>query len=580
LDGGQSAIVDEQLSPSLLCADIIQNPNSPMVPDDASNGFQVDASEIWETADILFNDDVFAFLNQPASGTNSEVTTSTALSPVPWLDGPGTFRQSLALPGRIYGGPEATEALMKSWFDQVCPAWSAFDSCLNPNRKIALELMHHSPPVFDTLQSMSASFLSARLPQLRRQALQLLRKAATTVMTEAETMRQNVVFDTVPTGLLFSLFCLGTSVCWLDAKRLGLPFLKEAKELLHRLSWQTFNVDEDQLERLAFFRKSLVYWEMLLSFADDYDPSGDSSQNNECNLLLAPACDAADSSTDMFLHPWTGISTRTSRLFARTIRLCRSYRRRVAKPSGSEITMSAAMDEMKEAQKIEEHLMSLEFSATAPISQTGDEKTPLLHLAYVAEAYQLASLLQLYLTFPDLVAMRLPLDSRQPTEPVTCDKWTIPLALRLIELLEQIPSESGSRVIQPLLYICASTGLCYNISSESAASSSLHTLDTSSLPATCATLNILGYIDQMDDVGGELADDTPVPEIAIQIGDARNFIMRRLDSLECSLQPRPIAVAKELVKAIWAAYDDPNRGCKLGHWLDVMEAQDLRSLFG
>ena len=50
------------------------------------------------------------------------------------------------------------------------------------------------------------------------------------------------------------------------------------------------------------------------------------------------------------------------------------------------------------------------------------------------------------------------------TDPVSEFKteWITPLNLKLIEILRHIPPDSGSRVIQPLLYICASTGLRYD----------------------------------------------------------------------------------------------------------------------
>lgn len=536
----------------------------------------MDIAASYEASSIPFDENAFGWANHAmASGFDSVKASELPLMSLPVLQ---NATQSLSLSPPIRGGPEATEALLRAWFDQVCPAWSGFDSCLNPNRKIASELMHHSQTILDTLQSMSAGFLSARLPQMRRPALRLLKKAAKSVLLEADAVRGKPL-DTVPTGLLFSLFCLGTSVCWLDARRLGLPFLKEAKELLNRLSWQSCNSRNDQLETLAFFRKNLVYYEMLLSFVDDYDPASDSEGNEDCRLV--PMYDNGDMNTDLFLHPWTGISMRTSRLFARTIRLCRSYRRRTANPTGSEIAMSTALEEIQDAQTLEEHLNSLEFATAAPISQTGDEKTPWLHLAYVAEAYQLASLLQLYLTFPDLVAMRLSLDPEsRAIDPITCDKWTIPLTLRLCKILEQIPPESGSRVIQPLLYICAGTGLCYNIRPDATTSSCMNDADPSSFSTTSPSLNILRYIDQLGSTADSFEEEAIVCGIAVDIGSARNFIMQRLETLECTLQPRPIVVAKELVKSVWAVYDDENHGCMKGHWLDVMDSQDLRSLFG
>ncbi|UNI25000.1 hypothetical protein JDV02_010710 [Purpureocillium takamizusanense] len=493
-----------------------------------------------------------------------------------WLNSPRKQqRNHAASPVHIRDGPEAVEALMNNWFGQVCPAWSAFDSPLNLNRKIALEMMHSSAAVFNALQSMSASFLSPRLPQLEKPALQMLKKAALSITEEANNLRTKDILDSVPTGLLFSLFCLGTSVCWLEAGRLGLPFLKEAKGLLSRVSSRAILASDDQIETLAFFRKSLVYWEMLLSFVDDYEP-----RQEDPVRQLGPCRDTPGTTTDQFLHPWTGISTLMSHLFTLSIRLCRSHRRRVSRPKGTEIAIEAAMEEAQEAQNLEQRLLDTDFSAVLPTNSTGDEKTPWMHLAYVAEAYQLASLLQLYLTFPHLVTLRLQLDPDiEANSKIPCDKWTIPVALRLTKLLEQIPPESGSRVIQPLLYICASTGLCFNVSPLSPNSSTCQTeanVTCDTLPITLGVQGILDYIGQMQVAEG---GDT-MSQMAVEIGTARNFILRRLDTLECTLQPRPIAVAKLLVKAIWAAYDDEQEGCGSRHWLDIMEAHSLRSLFG
>lgn len=539
----------------------------------AADTFQPTTLEPWHTTNAF-----------PAQGAMEDFTCSPEWRRSTWSRGTSDF-DALSPPGNrgdamppllahVRGGPQAVEALMSNWFDQVCPAWSAFDSPLNPNRKIALELMHSSASVFNALRSMSASFLSARLPQLERPALQMLRTAALSITEEAHILRTKPTLDAVPTGLLFSLFCLGTSVCWLDAGRLGLPFLKEAKDILSRLSGRAVLAADDQLETLAFFKKSLVYWEMLLSFVDDYQP-----ERAEQDFQFSPSRDMQGTKTDHFPHPWTGISTLAARLFTRSIRLCRSYRRRISRPRGTEIAFEAAMQEVQEAQKLEQELLELDFSSATPTNNTGDEKTPWMHLAYVAEAYQLASLLQIYLTFPDLVALRLQLDPDIETSTdIPCDRWTIPVALRLTKVLEQIPAESGSRVIQPLLYICASTGLCCNMSPSSSTPAYQTNADMgcNTLPVVLGGQSILSYIDQMQVAGGRGA----LTEVAVEIGSARNFILRRLDTLECTLQPRPIAVAKKLVKAIWAVYDDEKRGCMSGHWLDIMEAQNLRSLFG
>lgn len=573
-----------QLDSSAICAQSSPSPSYNLINHYFAGSLQLETLETW-----LPNNSPVECMGAGLDMGQIPWSTSTSAfthAPIPSTTVNPKAIHDLTLPATLSRGPEATEKLIANWFEQVCPAWSAFDSCLNPNRKLASELMLHSPLVFDTLQSMSASFLSARLPQLKRPALGLLKTAAAAVIAEADSLRNKVILEVVPTGLLFSLFCIGTTVCWLDAGRLGLPFLQLAKDLLQRISSQTL-VGDDQLEILAFFRKSLMYWEMLLSFTDDYDLSGHDQGLGRRDLQLTPGCDVVGLRADLLLHPWTGISTRPTHLFAQSIRLCRSHRRRISKRSGADIALSEAMRELEEAKRLQGQLLSLEFHSTPSINhQTGDQRTPWLHLIRVAEAYQLSSLLQLYLTLPDLPVLRSATHSNLPSaEGVACDTSTISLALRICRLLEQIPAESGSRSIQPLLYICASAGLCYPTApipqpTPACAASAVQKLPAS--PLTSKGLQILAYVGQMDTEDDQSQETVAnfVSDMVVDIATARSFIIRRLDTLECTLQPRPIAVAKQLVKAIWAAYDDANKRFTPGHWMDIMDSNDLRSLFG
>jgi len=56
--------------------------------------------------------------------------------------------------------------------------------------------------------------------------------------------------------------------------------------------------------------------------------------------------------------------------------------------------------------------------------------------------------------------------------------------------------------------------------------------------------------------------------------------MDRLDQLEINLPPKPIGVAKQLLHAVWSAYDDEIGLPRQSHWLDVMSITGLHSLFG
>jgi hypothetical protein len=56
--------------------------------------------------------------------------------------------------------------------------------------------------------------------------------------------------------------------------------------------------------------------------------------------------------------------------------------------------------------------------------------------------------------------------------------------------------------------------------------------------------------------------------------------MDRLEQLELSLPPKPIDVAKQLIRAVWSAYDEEIGTPRRTHWLDVMSNTGLHSIFG
>ncbi|KAJ4326318.1 hypothetical protein N0V84_003184 [Fusarium piperis] len=477
---------------------------------------------------------------------------------------------------------DTSSLLISNWFEQVCTAWSGFDSETNLNRKLALELCTTSHSVFSSLQSMSAGFLSTRLPNMRQSAMYFLQAATGSVLSEAKEVSCRTVLDTIPSGLLFSLFCLGTTVCWVDARQLGIPFFREAKMILKRLNRRLSTYSEKDLELLSFFNRSFAYCEMLLAAVEDETDAVVDADNT----IIGPRSDASMQLAERYIdnspHPWTGISPLAAQLFAQSIRLCRSFRRNLKLPKETERDFQRALEEIQEAQRLEERLLGLEFSAAISVTETGDYRTPALHLSQIAEAYQLAALLQLYQTFPDLVALRLPLDSAHAnSRHIPWEEWIIPLSLRLVNVLEQIPPNSGTRVIQPLLYITASTGLRYDTMTLLEVPGFSFETVTAASPVTGFQPGPFG--DTMEALGASPASAPPgnlISRMSLDISNARHFITGRLNMLENTLPPKPVVMARELIKAIWDAYDSEPPGSASVHWVDVMEETNLRSMFG
>ncbi|KAG9494950.1 hypothetical protein J7337_013179 [Fusarium musae] len=490
----------------------------------------------------------------------------------PWLD-PNLSSQVQPLGV----DPDPSMRLLKCWFDEVCPAWSGFDSKSNMNRRMAEHLWQSSPPVFTALQSMSASFLSARLPQMRQSAMNLLKTATLSVQAEIQELNEKNVLDEMPTGILFALICLGTTICWLDTRRVGWPFLQEAKTLLRWTSQQQFAANADKLD---FFNKSLVYWDMLISFIYDPEPGTDI---HEVSVIASssPRSVSMDtysqSSYEADPHPWTGVSLLSATLFTRSVRLCRVLRRRTTERAPDS---PPPTPEIEQAKELEVELLQLQLSPTPLLNDTGDHRTPAADLLHVAQGYQLASLLQLYKQFPALLAPRSQLILGDPKEEEIIMLWhkrIIPLTLRLIEVLEKIPSESGSCAIQPLLYLCAATGLQYTPTSPPGTEPG----NSPSKPRPMES--ILDYLELLKDPverEKKVEDPLSVSQVAIDVSKGRAFILRRLSFFKECLHPGPIEVAERFTKELWAAYDEVPRGTMDICWISLMDKKDLRTLFG
>lgn len=529
--------------------------------------------------------------------------------------------------------------LVEEWFKHVCTIWSCFDSDLNLNRKIAAGAWARSEPVMRCMQSMAATCLSSQMPQMRRVAIASLKSAIASIKTELRLAGPALARGVFPTDLLLSLCCVGTAACWIDTKQLAARFLREARNIMHRLNRDAnagFLRPEDR-EALEFFNNSIIYWDMLVAVVsdDDHDTSS-GDPDSEGNLLLLRAGYSTDHSGLIIPHPWTGTCAAAQRLFARSIRLCRRFRSHLRGRSISTgAALRAALRYIAEAQGLEEELLGLEQIGVERVAVTGDRLTPREHMVDVGEGYRLASLLQLYQTFPDLVVRRLPEDVSGDGHVVPWDRWVVPLSLRLIGTLRRVPPDSGTRCIQPLLYLSASTGLKFDFHTMAAGLQSQQQqqqqqrqvwqeqavlpipLDESvgdparsqagveppvaSVAETeAADIELDQALSSLDaptddsepSAGSGLHDDTnnaqeidallqaPLTKMSIEVSHARRFVLERLSALEHSLPPAPVRVARDLVTAVWAAYDAEPPGSNHTHWIDVMEDQDLKTIFG
>lgn len=452
--------------------------------------------------------------------------------------------------------------LIEHWFKSVCSSWSALDSPTNPYRRLTADLWHTSTPVFYALQAISAASLVERLPLVMQDtARSAPRKAAEAIRDEL------VAFSSgsrpkFPTELLLALFCMSSSMCWTESHQLGQQFVRQARVVLRSLEVTTLDGETRQL--FDFFNGCLVYEEMLRCVVSDDDIDFEhmlSWPEPETQRPLIPAAP----------HPWAGVSPNVLRLFGKAMALCRRSRTRWRlNEATSYHILQGAMKDIEEATRIEEALLSVDVPQLPAAGQPPQTMNRLRDLHHLTEAYSLCALLQLYETFPDLSAARVP-NLKDADRAAVWHTWVSPLALHVTDILGKVAPSSLS-CIQPLLYLCAGSALRYDSKVPLDHGNRGYLLRTD--PNVAHTPTSAPFAVDFHLLNPGVSDD------AVKTSRARGFVMTRLEQLELTLPPKPIGVAKDLMRAVWTAYDAEIGLARRTHWLDVMSYTGLHSIFG
>ena len=477
--------------------------------------------------------------------------------------------------------------LVEYYFNYVCQIFSSFDGILNPFRSTVGKLWDGSAPIYYAIQSMAAAFLSNHFPRMSSVGVQMQRETFRCLYQVQQGGLPN------PENLdktLLTVLLVGQTTAWHNPNDLGLVHLKSAKRLnRRRLEQQVIQIDADAASRAQrqneFFEQCILYWDMLAGFVvDDVDEFGFGKtevENGLVNTLENSISIPCDDKEKVFPHPWTGVSPKVQKLFAEVGRLVRRYRKAMRQDAASANFLSldlgfeiqypsdssAIQGMLSKAQSLEEELLSFEPPSLTKLVDAGDENTPVQQYIYLAEAYRYAALLEIYRTFSQILTKRVPLTDNGLASSSTSDldhqtfhflpipnsqapeDFLVSLALHTVSLLEKLPSNSGTRCLQPIVHIVAASELRFSSTSTNDPLSPF-------LPAS----SIFNSITSRE----------------VDIASARRFIVTRLQEFQLSLPAKPIVKALELIQETWARQD-------LGqevHWMDVMEQMGWASIFG
>lgn len=365
--------------------------------------------------------------------------------------------------------------LIDAYFTTVCRIFSTFDSPQNLFRSYISRRWQSSSAMFYAMLSMASA-------KLGRQSLTYKRHASEYQSLAMKQLAQDLgAASSWTPELLFVVLMLGLSTSWHDISDLGLVHLQAMQ---HAVLNTTITCADDEVETLDFFKKALIYWEMVISFVTE-----DVTIHDYTRLSLCLQKQTASRGSNPFNverlkpHPWTSIAQQPQALFTRLVQLFRQLRSfdHGSKTPKSHLTEPAAFLQAVEA--LEDEMWRLELPGLHEIANTGDEKTPPIHHLLLAEAYMFANFYQLYQVFPNLLSKRgrhlnQSLGTRSPMQNLTMvssslshsdvdsGDWLKFLGRNIIIRLDQIHTSSGTSCVQPLLLLVGSTSLSINPDSK------------------------------------------------------------------------------------------------------------------
>lgn len=547
-------------SPSTIATESFEVNNS---TEQGKDNIQDETHNIWDTACPNLFDQLPNFDGPTDAWFYTESTSNgTALGkPDGEVDGLSILRQRLAhtsVPSFLIQLPVM---LVQYYFHTVCNQWSSFDCPLNPFRTIISRLWSRNAAIYFAIQSMSAASLANDFPTMRAIGIQTQQQAIACLNNSV----QKGSTQTKDDEYFLALLMIGSTTAWHDASDLGLPYLRAAQDHLLRQERQYKNADSALAKQHPLFKQCLLWWNLLAAFVTEDSPIVDvesSIENSETDLAVYLV------DGQILPHPWTGSLRYSLSLFYRTARIIRaaktSHRRRPEALDPTLIDLTSMAEELElrqEAENLEDKILFTGFSFYCGPIDIGDSNTPPSHFLTLAEVYRCTALLQIYHVFPEILEERLQSNQAADDEspipalflvlfPVAAE-WSScsvedarhTLALHIVSLLEQLPSTSGTKVMQPVVLACISSDLVFSSGS------------------------VLGAI------------ENAIPSLNtldVDIAQARRKVKMRLSELTIILPKLPMQRIYNVVHETW---DRADSGLE-EFWLDVMVDLNLETIMG
>lgn len=329
----------------------------------------------------------------------------------------------------------------------------------------------------------------------------------------------------------------------------------------------------------SFIIGALAYWEALIAFVFD-QPLGSVD-------YLVRFCDQSNLET-VFLNGWTGICTPLFVYLAKVAILIRQKRL-----SSRMVTMgwNNSLDDVRArlyacAVDLERLITGYKLPPRSQLYETGDPQISLTQLESMAHCYQLASLLELYRSFPEILTPKgsphqgsaSAWNSSTPSPSMASDQSLAPAPLGQVFPFSTrtLLFHMATTVIERMSDVPAGTGLSY-----------IHTLGMIISGSTLSNLP-----DQTAQIVREQGPQGLLTSIAmdrVNVNKLRDVVMKRMRDNATAAFMDSFGHVELLLREVWirldAALDRQNLRGEDGerpllHWLDVMTDCRLETVYG
>lgn len=511
--------------------------------------------------------------------------------------------------------------LTKFWYTDACHKLSTFDPFTNRRSQLAMILCPRSEAVACAMQCMSAACLVETLPQARDIQSSLTSRALCAIRQDLAGFlsARTLVHMGVPVESLFATFALGTAMLWSNSRELAFSLRDKVAKMLDLCDVDQEPSNSQERRDFEYFQACLINWDSLsfrpslrlenklASLRGDFTKlPGLRSENYSPKTLQ---CENHDNE---ILRSLAGLSGTVQEKYTLVLCLCQQERVQQQQqwfgswspPSNDDGVVSnetIARDFRDELARLvfddANALKNEDFSEAWIRSDATHD-----HVPGVSEAFRLAALLQLYLTFSGLDVPLEMFDNKQnsttrlrqvfsPGIANSRRRETTQIALRIVELMKRLHSNSGTACIQLLLCFSAATGLRHD--STTVGGSYLADGESSTLKSRQDS-GVVSYEQLFESCSGSSLSSRRTSPIDLEkdrsqvisahtwnIAQARREVVKSLERLQVHLPPRVGEVTLHTIKAIWATYDSGDAGYgQEVHWLDVVGALGLQTLFG